>query len=97
MGTKQVNKARRPNELARENGNLKKMLAEALFQNRVLEAVWAKMVRSGHCAEAVAAKMCLARRIAFAKETALAASIAEGNGKILTKSRVNAATRRHGA
>jgi putative transposase len=37
-----VKEARRLKDLERENGELKKMLAEALLKNRVLEAVWEK-------------------------------------------------------
>jgi putative transposase len=38
----EVKEARRLKELERENGELKKMLAEALLKNRVLEAVCEK-------------------------------------------------------
>jgi putative transposase len=42
FGLMEVNEARRLKELERENGELKKMLAESLLKNRVLEAVCAK-------------------------------------------------------
>jgi len=42
FGQLEVNEARRLKELERENGELKKMLAEALLKNRVLEAVCEK-------------------------------------------------------
>ena len=41
-GSMEVADARRLKELERENGELKKMLAEALLKNRVLEEVNAK-------------------------------------------------------
>jgi ATP-dependent exoDNAse (exonuclease V) alpha subunit len=40
FGQMEVNEAKRMKELERENGELKKMLAEGLLKNRVLEAVW---------------------------------------------------------
>jgi len=42
FGQLDVNEARRLKELERENGELKKMLAESLLKNRVLEAVCEK-------------------------------------------------------
>jgi putative transposase len=42
FGVMEINEARRLKELERENGELKKMLAEALLKNRVLEAVCEK-------------------------------------------------------
>ena len=42
FGQMEVNEARRLRDLERENGELKKMLAEALLKNRVLEAVCEK-------------------------------------------------------
>ena len=39
FGQLEVNEARRLKELERENNELKKMLAESLLKNRVLEAV----------------------------------------------------------
>jgi putative transposase len=42
FGHMEVNEARRLKELERENGELKKMLAESLLKNRVLEAVCEK-------------------------------------------------------
>ena len=42
FGMMEINEARRLKELERENGELKKMLAEALLKNRVLEAVCEK-------------------------------------------------------
>ena len=42
FGQLEVNEAKRMKELERENGELKKMLAEALLKNRVLEAVCEK-------------------------------------------------------
>jgi len=42
FGQLDVNEARRLKELERENGELKKMLAEALLAKRVLEAVCEK-------------------------------------------------------
>ncbi|NBV24955.1 MAG: transposase, partial [Proteobacteria bacterium] len=42
FGQLEVNEARRLKELERENTELKKMLAESLSKNRVLEAVWEK-------------------------------------------------------
>ena len=42
FGQMDVNEARRLKELERENSELKKMLAEALLKNRVLEAVCEK-------------------------------------------------------
>ena len=42
FGQMEVNEARRLKELERENSELKKMLAEALLANRVLEAVCEK-------------------------------------------------------
>jgi putative transposase len=42
FGQMDINEARRLKELERENSELKKMLAESLLKNRVLEAVCAK-------------------------------------------------------
>lgn len=42
FGHMELNEARRLKELERENGELKKMLAESLLKNRVLEAVCEK-------------------------------------------------------
>ena len=42
FGHMEVNEARRLKELERENSELKKMLAESLLKNRVLEAVCEK-------------------------------------------------------
>ena len=42
FGQMEVKEARRLKELERENGELKKMLAESLLKNRVLEAVCEK-------------------------------------------------------
>jgi putative transposase len=42
FGQMEIHEARRLKELERENGELKKMLAESLLKNRVLEAVCAK-------------------------------------------------------
>jgi putative transposase len=42
FGQMDINEARRLKDLERENGELKKMLAEALLKNRVLEAVCEK-------------------------------------------------------
>ncbi len=42
FGHMEINEARRLKELERENGELKKMLAESLLKNRVLEAVCEK-------------------------------------------------------
>ena len=42
FGQLEVNEARRLKELERENSELKKMLAESLLKNRVLEAVCEK-------------------------------------------------------
>jgi putative transposase len=42
FGLMEVNEARRLKELERENAELKKMLAESLLKNRVLEAVCEK-------------------------------------------------------
>lgn len=42
FGQMEVNEAKRLRELERENGELKKMLAEALLKNRVLEFVCEK-------------------------------------------------------
>lgn len=42
FGQMDLNEARRLKELERENSELKKMLAEALLKNRVLEAVCEK-------------------------------------------------------
>jgi hypothetical protein len=39
----EVKEASRPTDLERENGELKKMRAEAVLKNRVREAVWEKM------------------------------------------------------
>ena len=42
FGQMDINEARRLKELERENNELKKMLAESLLKNRVLEAVCEK-------------------------------------------------------
>ena len=42
FGMMEINEARRLKDLERENAELKKMLAEALLKNRVLEAVCEK-------------------------------------------------------
>ncbi len=42
FGQMEVNEAKRMKELERENSELKKMLADALLKNRVLEAVCEK-------------------------------------------------------
>ena len=42
FGHMEINEARRLKELERENSELKKMLAESLLKNRVLEAVCEK-------------------------------------------------------
>ena len=42
FGQMEISEARRLKELERENSELKKMLAESLLKNRVLEAVCAK-------------------------------------------------------
>ena len=42
LGLMEVHEARRLKELERENSELKKMLAESLLKNRVLEAVCEK-------------------------------------------------------
>jgi putative transposase len=42
FGQLDINEAKRPKELERENAELKKMLADSLLKNRVLEAVNAK-------------------------------------------------------
>jgi putative transposase len=42
FGQMEINEGRRLQELERENSELKKMLAEALLKNRVLEAVCEK-------------------------------------------------------
>ena len=42
LGQVEINDARRLKELERENTELKKMLAESLLKNRVLEAVCEK-------------------------------------------------------
>jgi putative transposase len=42
FGQMDIHEARRLKELERENGELKKMLAESLLKNRVLEAVCEK-------------------------------------------------------
>ena len=47
FGQLEVKEARRLKELERENGELKKMLAEALLKNRVLEAVCEKNGKPG--------------------------------------------------
>ncbi len=47
FGQMDLNEARKLKELERENGELKKMLAEALLKNRVLEAVAEKNGRPG--------------------------------------------------
>ena len=47
FGQMDINEAKRLKELERENGELKKMLAEALLKNRVLEAVCEKSGEPG--------------------------------------------------
>lgn len=47
FGQMEVNEAKRLKELERENSELKKMLAESLLKNRVLEAVCEKSGRTG--------------------------------------------------
>lgn len=47
FGQMDIQEARRLKELERENGELKKMLAESLLKNRVLEAVCEKNSKSG--------------------------------------------------
>jgi putative transposase len=47
LGQLDVSEARRLKELERENSELKKMLAESLLKNRVLEAVCEKNYRPG--------------------------------------------------
>jgi len=42
FGMMDINEAKRLKELERENGELKKMLADSLLKNRVLEALNAK-------------------------------------------------------
>ena len=42
FGQMEINEARRLKDLERENAELKKMLAESLLKNRVLEAVCEK-------------------------------------------------------
>ena len=42
FGQMEVKEAKRLKELERENSELKKMLADSLLKNRVLEAVWEK-------------------------------------------------------
>ena len=42
LGHMEINEARRLKELEKENSELKKMLAESLLKNRVLEAVCEK-------------------------------------------------------
>jgi len=42
FGLMDINEAKRLKELERENGELKKMLADSLLKNRVLEAINAK-------------------------------------------------------
>jgi len=42
FGQMEVNEARRLKELERENNEIKKMLAESLLKNRVLEAICEK-------------------------------------------------------
>ena len=46
-GQMDLNEARKLKELKRENGELKKMLAQALLKNRVLEAVAGKKGKPG--------------------------------------------------
>jgi hypothetical protein len=45
FGPMEINEGRRLKELERENNELKKMLAESLLKNRVLEAVCEKKLR----------------------------------------------------
>ncbi len=65
FGQTDINEAKRLKELERENGELKKMLAEALLKNRVLEAVCKKMVSPAHrrraALEVVDSKLCSGR------------------------------------
>ena len=44
FGNTEINEARRLKELERENSELKKMLAESLLKNRVLEALCKKQL-----------------------------------------------------
>ena len=48
FGMMDVNEAKRLKELEKENTELKKMLAESLLKNRVLEAVCEKSCEPGH-------------------------------------------------
>ena len=52
FGQMEISEARRLKELERENSELKKMLAESLLKNRVLEAVCAKNSKPGASAGA---------------------------------------------
>ena len=54
FGQMELSEARRLKELERENSELKKMLAESLLKNRVLEAVAEKMVSPAHRRQAAA-------------------------------------------
>jgi putative transposase len=66
FGLMEVNEARRMKELERENSELKKMLAESLLKNRVLEAVWEKIAlrvarRREHAQRLTSEGLCSAR------------------------------------
>ena len=58
FGQMEVNDARRLKELERENSELKKMLAESLLKNRVLEFVCEKNSKPGASARSGAARGC---------------------------------------
>lgn len=55
FGQMDLNETRKLKELERENGELKKILAEARLENRVLEAVAEKMVSPVHRRQAARA------------------------------------------
>ncbi len=65
FGQMEINEARRLKELERENSELKKMLAESLLKNRVLEFVCKKTLRPGQrrdlAQHVVAAQLCSGR------------------------------------
>ena len=56
FGQMEINEARRLKELERENSELKKMLAESLLKNRVLEFVCEKNSKPGTAARSGAAR-----------------------------------------
>ena len=58
FGQMEVNDARRLKELERENSELKKMLAESLLKNRVLEFVCEKNSKPGASARSGATRGC---------------------------------------